>query len=169
MTRSHGTVDAALAPVREALLGLARSEADAVLAQADQQVAQERAQATALADELLDQARAQAAADTAVLMAAEEAHAQRRARTVELHARRAAYDALVTAAAAAVRAELATDPGVVAALSGRALLEVGPDAEVTRTADGGLVAEAGGRRLRLPLSALVEDAVADLLASRGTP
>jgi vacuolar-type H+-ATPase subunit E/Vma4 len=169
MTRTHGNVEAQLAPVLDALLRTAQTEADAVLAQADLEVADELALADAQAEELLDRSRAQFASDAAVLVAAEHSRVLREARSVELRARRAAYDALVAAVSAALLDQAATDPEVVAALTERARMELGPEAVLAPTPDGGLDAEAGGRRLRLPLTSLVEGAVADLLTSRDTP
>jgi len=168
VTTTHDTADLELAPVRDALLRLARSDADAVLAEADRDVADQLARADAQAAELLDRARGQSAADTGVVVAAEKSRVMREARSVELRASRAAYDALVAAATAAVRAQVATDPDVLAALTARARRELGPDATIGSTPDGGLVAEAGNRRLGLPVAALVERAVADLLTSRDT-
>ena len=85
----------------------------------------------------------------------------------QLQARRATYDALISAAAAAVRDELADDREVVSALGERARAALGADAVLSRLPDGGLVAEAGGRRLVLPLQALVERVVAELVATEG--
>lgn len=170
MTAPHAVVDATeLAPVREALLGIARDDAGAALAEADREAAELLASADAEAAELLGRARARSAEDAAELVAAEHSRMLRESRSFELAARRSAYDALVAAAVAAVRARLADDPEVLAALTARAHAELGPDATVTSSPDGGLVAEADGRRMGLPLAALAERAVTELLASRGTP
>ena len=83
--------------------------------------------------ELLDRARARSAEDAAELVAAEHARMLREARSFELAARRAAYDALLAAAVAAVRARLADDPEVLAALTARAHAALGPEATVTRS------------------------------------
>jgi hypothetical protein len=170
MTALHAVVDASeLSPVREALLRIARDDAAAALAEADGEAAELLASADDEAAALLDRARARSAEDVAGLAAAEHSRGLREARSLELGARGAAYDALVAAAVAAVRARLADDPQVLAALTVRAHAELGAEATVTRCPEGGLVAEAGGRRMGLPLAALVERAVADLLASRDTP
>jgi hypothetical protein len=161
--------DAELTPVRDALLGIARAVAAATLADADREAAELLASSDAEAAELVDRARARAAADAAELVAAEHSRTVREARSFELTARRAAYEALVASAAAAVRARLADDPEVLAALTARAHAELGPEATITRTPEGGVVAEAGGRRMDLPLTALVERAVAERLASQGAP
>jgi vacuolar-type H+-ATPase subunit E/Vma4 len=164
---SRRALDADLAPVRDALLSAARADADAVLAEAARDVDEQRSRAEAEAGALLESARAQAAADAAVMADAARSRVLREARSVELRARRAAYDALVAAAADAVRAEVATDPDVVAALTRQARRAAGPDARLTPLPDGGMAAELGARTVVLSLTALVEGAVSDLLASKG--
>ncbi|GAB3258322.1 V-type ATP synthase subunit E family protein [Nocardioides dilutus] len=169
MTAPHAVIDPTeLAPVREALLRMARAEADTVLAAADHDVEGVLAAADTEAAELRDRARAQAEEDTAVLEATEHSRVLREARSIELGAELAAYEALLSAAATTARARLADDPDVVAAMTERVRRELGPGATLSRTPDGGLVGEADGRRLGLSLATLVERAVADLLASRGT-
>jgi hypothetical protein len=153
--------------VRDALLRLARADADATLARADQEDVEVLGAADAQARDLLDRARAQAAEDAAALLRSERSRMLQQERSVELRARRATYDALVAAATAAARDELAEDPAVAAALAERARATLGPQAVLTRTPDGGLAAEADGRTLLLPLTPLVEAAVADLLVARG--
>jgi vacuolar-type H+-ATPase subunit E/Vma4 len=166
VTRTRGNLDAELASVRDTLLRMARADADTVLGEADLDVAGVRAEADAQARELIEQARVQGAADATVLADAEHSRVLREGRSVELRARRAAYDALLSAAADAVRAEVAADPDVVMAIAERARRELGPAAVLTPIPEGGLVAEAGRRRMGLPLAALVERAVADLLTSQ---
>jgi hypothetical protein len=170
VTAAHEVIDATeLAPVREALLRIARADAEAVLRAADRDVAELLATADAEASELRERARAQAEDDTAALEAAEHSRLLRETRAIELRARLAAYEALMSAATAASRSRLADDPDVVAAMTERAHAVLGAGATLTRSPDGGLVAEAEGRRLELPLAKLVERAVADLLASRDSP
>ena len=145
MTSSLNIVDVSeLIPVQAALLRRAHADAETELAGADRDTADVNAAATAQVTQLLDQSRAQAADDVMVLEAAERSRGLREARSIQLQARRATYDALVSAAAAAVRDELADDPEVVSALSERARTELGADAILSRLPDGGLVAEAGG-------------------------
>lgn len=169
MTSSLNIVDVSeLAPVKEALLRRAHADAETALAEADQDAADTGAAASAQATHLLDEAKAQAADAVLVLEAAERSRVLREARTVQLQARRATYDALISAAAAAVRDELADDREVVSALGERARAALGADAVLSRLPDGGLVAEAGGRRLVLPLQALVERVVAELVATEGS-
>jgi hypothetical protein len=170
VTAAHAVVDVTeLAPVREALLRIARADADVVLRAADRDVAEQLDAADAEASELRARARAQAEEDTAALEATGHSRVLREARSIELRARLAAYDALLSAAVAASSSRLADDPEVVGAMTERARAVLGPEATRTRTPDGGLAAEADGRRLELPLATLVERAVADLLASRETP
>jgi vacuolar-type H+-ATPase subunit E/Vma4 len=169
MTAPHVVDPAELTSVRDALLQIARADAEAVLADADRETAELLASAEAEVAELLDRARARSREEAAELVAAQHSRMLREARSFELAARRSAYDALVAAAVVAVRARLADDPEVLAALTARAHAELGPDATVTSSPDGGLVAEADGRRMGLPLTALAERAVTELLLSRGTP
>jgi vacuolar-type H+-ATPase subunit E/Vma4 len=158
-----------LAPVVAALRRLAHEDAAEVLAAADGDVAKSRATADAEVARLLDLARARAEEDVAVLRARERSRAMRASRAMELRARRTAYEALVVAAGQAVRVRLAGDPDVADALARLARAELGRDAVLTRTTDGGLVAEAGDRRIVHHLSTLVEQAVADLVAAREEP
>jgi vacuolar-type H+-ATPase subunit E/Vma4 len=155
----------ALAPVREALLGLARRDADRVLAVADADARSTLARAAGEVEQITTTARAEAAYDAAELMAAERARAGRESRAVELRAQRAAYDALVRRAQEAVRA-LADEADVHERLAGLARARLGADAVVLRTPDGGVTAELGGRRISFDLAALADQAVADLLADR---
>ena len=158
-----------LTPVHAALLRRAHADAETTLAEADRDAADMDAAATAQVTQLLDEAKARAADDVMVLEAAERSRVLREARSIELRARRATYDALVAAAAAAVRDQLADDPAVVSALSERARTVLGADAILSRLPDGGLAAEADGRRLVLPLQALVEHGVGQLIASEESP
>lgn len=157
-----------LAAVSEALLRIARADARTVLTAADRVVADLLATADAEASELRERARAEAEEDTAALEAAERSRVLREARSIELQARLAAYEELLSAAVTASSSRLANDPDVVAAMTERARAVLGEEATLSRTRDGGLVAEAEGLRLELPLATLVEQAVADLLASRET-
>ena len=170
MTSSLNVVDVSeLTPVRTALLRRAHADAETELAAADRDAAEVEAATTAQVAQLVDHAESQAADAVAVLEAAERSRVLREARSIQLRARRATYDALVSAAAAAVQDELADDPEVVSALGERARTDLGADAVLTRLPDGGLVAEAAGRRLVLPLRALVERAVAELVAAEESP
>jgi hypothetical protein len=87
-------LDAALEPVRGALLDRARADATAAGAAADARAEGVLAGARAEADRLVAQARAQGAADGAAALAATRARARRQARSVVLAAQRAAYEEL---------------------------------------------------------------------------
>jgi hypothetical protein len=151
--------------VRAALLALAKRDADRVLAAADADVAATLAEGEAEAGQIESAARAAAETDAATLLAVEQARANRRARTMELQARRVAYDELVRRARDAVR-DLSGEPGLMDRLTRLARSELGADATVVDSPDGGIVAEAGGRRVSYALTALAEQAVTDLLTAR---
>lgn len=155
----------ALAPVREALLRLARRDSARVLARADADVAATLAEADREVEQITATARAEGAADASELVAAERARADRASRAVALRARRAAYDALVRRAHEAVRA-LAEEPDVRDRLVGLARARLGAAASVRSTPDGGVVAELDGRRVSYELVAMADRAVAELLADR---
>ncbi|MFA6577075.1 MAG: hypothetical protein WCS84_16755 [Nocardioides sp.] len=155
----------ALAPVRESLLALARRDADRALAAADADAAAILAHAEGAADQIRSAARADAAVDADARLAIEESRINRESRAVELRARRAAYDELVRRAREAMRA-LSDEPGVREKLAGLARAELDPAATVVHSPVGGVVAEAGGRRISYLLTSLAESAVAELLASR---
>ncbi len=83
-----------LAPVREALLADARSEAGRTLAEADAEVDAVRARTAAECDRIRREARARGEADAEELLGAERARVRRQARAVVLRARGEAYDEL---------------------------------------------------------------------------
>jgi vacuolar-type H+-ATPase subunit E/Vma4 len=153
----------ALGPVRAALLALAARDAERMLAAADADAAATLAVADAEAETIRARARSEAETDAAAFLATEQARAHRLARSVELRARRAAYDDLVHRVHEAVR-ELSEETAPT--LTALARSELGPEVTVTGSPDGGVVAEAGGRRVSYTLTALADRAVADLLASR---
>jgi len=158
----------ALAPVREALLALARRDAQAVIAEADADASATLAEAARQAEQIRADARSEAGTDAAALLAAEQGRINRESRAVELRARRAAYDDLVRHAREAVRG-LSDAPGVRDRLGALAREELGPNATVLPSPDGGVVAHAGARRVSYPLTALADEAVAELLSSRDEP
>ncbi|MGZ4544935.1 MAG: hypothetical protein ACXVXT_06045 [Blastococcus sp.] len=152
---------AALAPVRAALLARAHAAADAVLAEADADAEAALAEARQQAAALLADARARGERDAATADARERAHARREARTTVLGAQRAAYEDLRRRGHEAARA-LRTGPGypaLLAHLTARARAELGPTAVVREHPDGGVVAEAPGRRLDATLAALADRAL----------
>lgn len=155
----------ALAPVREALLALARRDAARVLTAADADAATIMSHAEEVAEQIRSAAQAEATVDARTRLALEESRINREARAVELRAHRAAYDELVRRAREAMR-DLSDVPGLREKLAGLARAELDAAATVVQNPDGGVVAEAGGRRVSYLLTTLAEDAVADLLASR---
>ena len=157
-------VDAALEPVRAALLAAARADAAAVLAAADEDAAAALAVAQAQVAGLAETARSEGAADAGAMLAADRARGRREARRIELAARREVWDQLRDRARAAVAA-LRTDPaydGLRDRLAARARQLAGPGAEVSEPAEGGVVAVAAGRRWDLSLPALAGRAVESL-------
>ncbi len=151
----------ALAPVRAFLLARAQAEADRARAEAatvaDAVVARARQQAAVV----LEQAREQGAADGAQLTAAAQAVAARRVRGLLLAAQRQAYETLRQRGRAAARA-LREDPDYPALrerLARMARERAGPDAIVMDAPDGGVIAEAPGRRVDCSLGTLADRAV----------
>jgi len=149
-----------LAPLREALLARARSDAAATVARADSSARAVLAAARAEADAIVADARAKGAAEAEAVVAAEQARASRAAREVVMAARRRAYDDLRDRARAAV-SELRHDdvyPLLVAALRARISAELGPAASIEDT-DGTVVGQVPGRRLTFSLDDLAERSV----------
>lgn len=152
---------AALEPVRQGLLARARADADAALARADADAEAALAQARAQAEQVLAAARAEGEREGAVLRARERARSQRAARETVLRAQGQAYRDLRDRARTEARG-LRDAPGYPALLDrlrARAEAELGPDADVRSLPDGGVVAEAAGRRLVLSLDALADEAL----------
>jgi vacuolar-type H+-ATPase subunit E/Vma4 len=149
----------ALAPLASALLDRARRDAEAALTRADEDALATVAAARAEADALLADARAKGAADGAAVSAAERMRAERTARGMVLAAESAAREDLRMAAREAVRG-LRHDPqypAMVEALQARAERELGPELTVTELEAGGILAEAGPRRVEYSLEALADD------------
>jgi vacuolar-type H+-ATPase subunit E/Vma4 len=153
-----------LAPLRQALLSAAERDAELAGATADAEAEAIRRGAAQEAEAVRRQARIQGEADGRRVLAAERARARRRARATVLSAQGEAYARLRHHARAAVIA-LRDDPGYPAMrdrLTAHATALVGPDATVTESPDGGVVAEAPGRRVALTFTALA-DQVLDTL------
>jgi vacuolar-type H+-ATPase subunit E/Vma4 len=147
--------------VHDALLDRARMDADAALTGADTEAAAMLAAARARAAQLVTEARAEGERDAAAVGARLRARAQREARAAVLHAQAAAYAELRRRSRAAVRA-LREDPAypeLLAALRARARAQLGAAATVREHPDGGVVAEAPGRRLDAGLDALADAAL----------
>lgn len=155
-----------LAPVRDALLAAARSEAAEVSARAGQAAAETRAAARRQAAAVLDRARAEGEAAADQALAAERIRARREAHRVSLAARRRAWEQLRSQCRAAAAA-LAADPGypqLSALLVEAARSRLGDGA--TFVVDGpegpGVVARDAGRRVDLRLEVLADRALAHL-------
>lgn len=149
----------ALAPLVSALLERARRDAHAALDRADEDALGVVAQARAEADTLLMDARAKGAADGAAVSASQRLRAERQARALVLAAESEAREDLRTAAREGV-AGLRSDPRypeMIQSLRARATRELGPGATVTELEGGGILAEAGSRRVEYSLLALAED------------
>ncbi len=156
------TRDAALEPLRAALIARALAEAAEERASADEDGQRALAAAQQQADAVLADARAQGERDAAALLAAERARSHRSARGIVLGAQRAAYDELREQARAAVR-DLLADPARRARLEAIARGRLGDHAVAHEQPGGGLVAETSdGRRVDASVHALVDSAVANL-------
>jgi vacuolar-type H+-ATPase subunit H len=160
-------LDAALAPVRAALLGAARAEAQRVRADAEERAATVLADARNRAARMLADATRQGAADADSLLAGERARARRQARAVVLRAGRDAYEAL-RAQARDAAARLGDDPVVRGRLVATARDGLGPGARVSDVDGGGVVAEVSGRRLDLSLAGFAARAVDAVLTGEST-
>ncbi|HSO03163.1 MAG TPA: hypothetical protein VLQ92_01685 [Candidatus Limnocylindrales bacterium] len=164
----------ALAPLASALLDRARLDAQGTVARADEDAQALVARARAEADALLADARAMGAADGAAVTAAARMRAERDARRITLEAESAAREDRRRAAREAVRG-LRHDPAypeMLEALRARATHELGPDVTVTELEAGGILAEAGPRRIEYSLDALADDLLDRMDSSvegRGSP
>ncbi|MFI7063589.1 hypothetical protein ACIBL3_21570 [Kribbella sp. NPDC050124] len=153
--------DAALDPVRDALLAAARADAAAELRDAESRRDTLLADARRTADELVADARVKGEAEATVLLTARMADSRRDARRTVLAAQRALYDELRRrcrlAAVALVRRP--DYEQLRKRLVAQAEDLLGPGAAVTDSPDGGVLASAGTRRLDLSLPALVDRVV----------
>lgn len=153
--------DAALGPVRAALLAAARADAAKVVQEAESQRDELLARARRTADELVAAARAAGEADASATLAARIAQSRREARRSVLIAQRDLYDELRRRCRAAASA-LAGTPEYEAMrrrLVDEARQELGPEATIGDSPDGGIVATAGSERVDLSLPALADRAL----------
>ncbi|MFJ8113326.1 hypothetical protein [Streptomyces sp. NPDC096132] len=160
-TRAPDQKTDALQPVRAGLLRAAHADADTLLARAGREAAARLDQARAEARAILDDARRQGEADGADAARDLLVRARREARSRTLSARREPYEQLRREAAERVR-ELRRADGYASVrerLQRRARAVLGPDAQVTEHADGGVVARTPGRRVDLSLTALADRAL----------
>lgn len=156
--------DRALDPVRDRLLQRARADAEKLVDEAHREAAATIAAAEARSRALLDEARARgealATAETAELLTA----ARREARSLDLAAERAVYDAVRDGIERGILAlrDSADYPAVRAALERHARDALGSAAAIADDGSGGVTATAHGRRLDLSLPTIAARAVSEL-------
>ncbi|MGN8247069.1 V-type ATP synthase subunit E family protein [Cellulomonas soli] len=146
----------ALHPLRDALLADAHAQADALRRDARQRADTLLADAHAQADALLAAATADGRRTARAAAALRSARARRQAHETVLARQNALLDALrqqVTLQVAALRDD-PRYPDLVAHLTARAHQVLGPDAVVSPSPHGGVVARSGSRHLDLSLPAL---------------
>lgn len=162
MSRPLSTAaDAALDPVRTALLAAARADAADVLRTAESERDSLLEQARRTAAKLLTEARAAGEADARATLAGRLAQSRREARRSALSAQRALYDELRRRCRAAASA-LAGTPEYAALrqqLIDVARERLGPDAVVVESPNGGILASAGNDRVDLSLPTLADRAL----------
>jgi vacuolar-type H+-ATPase subunit E/Vma4 len=150
--------EAALAPVKTALLARARSDADAALQQARDRAAEIRTDAHRRAQQLLTESRADGERQAGAAVAGQLTRQRRQARAAVLAAQRELHERLRRECRDAARA-LRADPDyptLRAQLTRSATAVLGPDADVRESPDGGVIATAGSRLLDLSLPALAD-------------
>jgi hypothetical protein len=156
-------MQAALAPVREALRARAAADAGRVRAAAAEAAGVLDREARADVARWVAEARVRGEEDAALAAASMRAAADREARELILAARRRAYEELGRRVGGSARA-VAGEPAFAGwrdRLGERARAELGRGAAVTVTPDG-VAAEHDGRRVAWTLDALADRVVADL-------
>ena len=165
---------APLAPVRTHMLRTARSEADRIVEEARSQAAAMVRQARRGAAEAVELAAAQGRADGALAAAAEQSRGRQQARSIVLSAQREVHEELRGQVLDAARG-LRDEPGyerLLRRLTAMASRAAGPDATVTASPAGGVVARSRGVRVdcTLPrLAGLAVDALGDQVRELWTP
>ncbi|MFJ4696216.1 hypothetical protein [Streptomyces sp. NPDC088766] len=156
----------ALDPVRAELLRAAHADAEALFARAGREAAARLGQAEDRARSILEEARLQGEADGAEAARGRLVRARREAGSRTLSARREPYEELRRRAAERVRELRRTDgyAGLCERLEQRARTLLGPDAEVTEPADGGVMAQVPGKLVDLSLTALADRALDSMAA-----
>ncbi|MFB8181936.1 hypothetical protein ACFC8N_39120 [Streptomyces sp. NPDC055966] len=155
----------ALDPVRAQLLRAARASADAVRDRARAEADETLRTARATAEQVLARARELGEGDGAAAAERERVRAVREAWAVELASRAEVYAELRASVRAGVRRALAEDAVPQARLAETARAVVGPHAQVSVAAGGGVTAEVPGRRVDLSADALADRAL-DRLGAR---
>jgi hypothetical protein len=158
------TQDAALEPVRAAMLQRAAENVDLIVGQARAAAAALVAEARGNAEAVVARARADGAAQAQPVAAAELNRSKRAARSVALGANLAAHDEIAGRIRAAVLG-LRDEPGYSELrdrLARAARQAAGPQAEVSEHPAGGVVARAGGVVVDCSLPRMADRAVAAL-------
>lgn len=154
--------DAALTPLRQAMLATSSAAAETIRSAASEQAAALIAQARHEADSIRERARADGEAVARAHAELASARARRRAHDTILAAQNSLRQALLVEVGNAATA-LRDDPrypALRAGLQDYALGILGPDAQVRESPAGGIIAEAGSRRLDLTLPVLALTTVA---------
>jgi hypothetical protein len=151
----------ALAPVRNALLERARSDAARTLSDAARDADAQLRRAHADADALLAEARTRGAEEAAATLHAERARTGRVVRAAELQARREAYDELRERTAARLRERCAgpDSPRVAERMAELVRAVLGPDTLLEAAPGGGVRGHVAGRFADCSVEALAERAV----------
>jgi hypothetical protein len=163
MSATRPTAEAladALAPVRQALLGAARIEADRLRTTAEQERERKLTTARQRANRIRAEARDRGQADADEAGATDEAVAGRAGRHLILRARRDAYEHLRQAVEYRVAGWMA-EPAVDAELRARVAGALGPGISLAAI-PGGLAGTTGGRRVEITASALTDEALQEL-------
>lgn len=146
-----------LEPVRKALLADAERDAAATIRAAAANAARQRSKAISDADGVVRAARADGERQATDAVATRLARGRRDAHALLLATRRRLYDELrAQCGSAAIALRDTPDyPDVRSRLIARAHAELGPDARITESPDGGVIATLGSRRIDLSLPTLV--------------
>lgn len=157
-------VDDGLHALRSSLLTAAHQEAAEEIRGAESDAAQAVARAQVSVAGLIEAARRDGAAAAAQTSSRDDARMQRDVRAIMLSAQRTVYDELRRRTVEAVRGlrDEPGYPGLLAALERRARELAGPAAVVTPAPDGGIVAAAPGRVVRISLDDLADWALQQL-------
>ena len=161
MNDDPAIVSSALAPVRQALLERARSDAARLLARAEADAEDMLARARTAAATVVDEARARGEQEAAALLETERARSRATARAAELAARRAAYEQLRERTAALLR-QRCTGPDrdrITERMSAAVRAVLGPDAALLPATGGGITGPHGGRFADCSLAVLADRAV----------
>ena len=155
-----------VAALRASFLAATAAEAERALAEARRRHEVRLAEARGQADELVEQARHAGEADGELEAAQMRVRARRRARALELAARREVYDEFRGAALEAALALRGTPAyaRLLGRLAAAARRQLGAEAilELDPTGPGGVAARAGARRVDYTLPALVDRCIAGL-------